>query len=81
MTFALFTDSNSAIAMIDCDHVTKHTRHIERRIHFVKQAIMQGIFQVFKIPGELNPADVGTKNLHGNDIRKHLPMIHHRVPT
>ena len=81
ITFALFTDSKSAIAMIECDHVTRHSRHIERRIHFVKQARMQGMFQVFKIPGEINPADVGTKNLPGVDLKKHLPVIHHRVPA
>ena len=81
ITFAMFTDSESAIAMIDCDHVTKNSRHIDRRIHFVKQARMQGMFQVFKIPGEINPSDTGTKNLPGAEIKKHLPMIHVRVPV
>ena len=80
LTFALFTDSSSAIAMIECEHVTKYSRHIERRVHFVKQARMQGMFQVFKIPGEINPADAGTKNLSGSEIQKHLAAIHHRVP-
>ena len=81
LTFAMFTDSESAIAMIDCDHVTKNSRHIDRRIHFVKQARMQGMFQVFKIPGEINPSDAGTKNLPGTEIKKHLPMIHVCVPV
>jgi len=80
LTFALFTDSKSAIAMIECDHVTKHSRHIDRRVHFIKQARMQGMFHVFKVPGEINPADVGTKNLKGQDIKNHLPMIHVQVP-
>ena len=78
-TLALFTDSNSAIAMIECDHVTRYSRHIQRRVHFIKQARMNGLFQVFKVPGEINPADVGTKNLSGTEIEKHLPVIHHRV--
>ena len=81
LTLALFTDSKSAIAMIDCDHVTKYSRHIERRVHFVKQARMQGLIKVFKVPGEINPADVGTKNLSGTEIQKHLPVIHQRVQT
>ena len=77
----MFTNSESAIAMIDCDHVTKNSRHISECIHFVKQAQMQGIFQVFKVPGEINPSDAGTKNLPGAEIKKHLPMIHVRVPV
>ena len=80
ITFALFTDSKSAIAMIECNHGTKHSRHIDRRVHFVKQARMQDMFQVFKVPGEINGADVGTsKNLFGTEIKNHIPMIHVRV--
>ena len=67
--------------MIDCDNVTKYSRHIERRVHFVKQARMQGLIKVFKVPGEINPADIGTKNLSGTEIKKHLPVIHQRVQT
>ena len=29
ITFALCNDSKSAIAMIECNHVTKHSRHID----------------------------------------------------
>ena len=81
LTFAMFTDSESAIAMIDCDHVTKNSRHIDRRIHIVKQAWIQDMFQVFKIPGEINPCDAGTKKLPVTIIKKHVPMIHVRVPV
>ena len=35
--------------------------------------------QVFKVPGEINPADVGTKNLPGTEIKNHIPMLHVRV--
>ena len=77
----MFTNSESAIAMIDCDHVTRHSRHIERHVRFVKQARLQGLFQIFKVPGELNPSDVGTKNLPGSEIKKHMAFIHHRVPA
>ena len=71
ITFGLFTNLKSAIVMIECNHVMKHSRHIDRRVHFVKQARMQGMFQVFKVPGEINPADVGTKNLSGTEIKNH----------
>ena len=51
------------------------------KIYISTLSLVNLMFKVFKIPGELNPADLGTKNLHGNDIRKQLSMIHHRVPT
>ena len=54
----------------------KHSRHIHRCVNFVKQARMQGMFQVFKVQGEIHPADVGTKNLTGTEIKNHIPMIH-----
>ena len=80
VTIATFVDSSSAIAMMNSDRDTKRTRHIERRVHFVRQAREQGVFTPFKIPGELNPSDVGTKNLAGPVIESHLPVLHVPVP-
>ena len=65
--------------MIKCDHVTPRSRYIERRVHFVKQARLQGMFIPYKVPGTINPADMGTKNLPGIDTKKHLPYVHVRV--
>ena len=81
ITFAVFSDSKSAITMIKCDHTTRHSRHIERRVHFVKQASLQGMFTPYKVPGTMNPSDMGTKNLPGADIKKFLPYVHLRVPA
>ena len=81
LTIHTFVDSSSAIAMMNSDKVTRKARHIERRIHFVRQARAQGIFIPFKIPGELNPSDVGTKNLAGAVIATHLPVLHVQVPN
>ena len=67
--------------MIKCDHVTRHLRHIERHVHFVKQARLQGMFIPYKVPGTINPSDMGTKNLPGADIKKRLPYVHVRVST
>ena len=80
LTFHTYVDSSSAIAMMNSDQVTRKARHIERRIHFVRQARAQGVFIPFKIPGEQNPADVGTKNLPGSTIATHLPVLHVQVP-
>ena len=59
--FAIFDNLESAISMDGCDDVAKHSSYIDHHILFVKQAWMQGMFQVFKIPSEINPADVGTQ--------------------
>ena len=80
LTLHTFIDSSSALAMMNSDQVTRKARHIERRIHFVRQARAQGIFIPHKIPGEQNPADIGTKNLPGSTILKHLPVLHVPVP-
>ncbi len=80
VTIAVFVDSSSAIAMINNDRDTKRTRHIQRCVHFVRQAREQGLFFPIKIPGEINPSDVGTKSLAGSTIQNHLPAIHFAVP-
>ena len=79
ITFAVFSDSKSAITMIKCDHLTRHSRHIEICVHFLKQAHLQGMFIPYKVPGTINPLDMDTKNLPGVDIKKLLPYVHVRV--
>ena len=79
LTFHVFVDSSSAIVMMNSDKVTRKAWHIERRIHFVRQARAQGVFIPHKVPGERNPADVGTKNLNGAIIVNHMP-VHPSAP-
>ena len=79
ITMAAFVDSSSAIAMMNNNKDTKRTRHIQRRVHFVRQAREQGIFYPVKIDGKVNPADVGTKNLPATDIVTHKPHLHVQV--
>lgn len=62
--------------MTNSDHATRKARQIERTIHFVGQTRAQVIFIPHKIPGEQNPADIGTKNLPDSTILKHLPFLH-----
>ena len=80
ITFLTFVDSTSAIAMMNNEKDSRHTRHIARRVHFVRQARAQSVFIPNKIPGEQNPADIGTKSLSGATISTHLPVIHVQVP-
>ena len=79
LTIPMFVDSSSAIAMMNNDKDTKRTRHIQRRIHFVRQARIQGILKPYKIDGKINPSDVGTKNLPSCELVTHRTNLHVQV--
>ena len=76
VTIALFTDSASAIFRMNNNKDTKRMCHIECHIHFLHLARENVIFVPFKIPGKMNPTDLGTKNLSESVIQTHIPMIH-----
>ena len=61
----LILDSKSAIAMGNCFRDTKHTRHILRRFHYVREGVDAGRFQMFWIKTDEELADVGTKQTPG----------------
>ena len=80
ITMAIFVDSSSAIAMMKNEKDSKQTRHIQRRVHFVRQARIDGTIQPWKIPGTENPSDVGTKNLTGPSFNTLHNLLHVKVP-
>ena len=79
VTVPMFVDSASAVAMMANERINKRTRHIARRIHFVRQAKATGIVQPYKVDGVLNPSDIGTKNLDAPTFLKHKDLIHVQV--
>ena len=76
LTVPLFTDSESAIAMMANEKLNKRNRHIARRVHYVRQAKVSGIIQPYKIDGTLNPSDIGTKNVDASTYQRHCKVIH-----
>jgi hypothetical protein len=58
---------------------TKRTRHIARRMHYVRDGIASGAFQTYKIDGKLNTADIGTKNQPSERMRQFKPYMHVNV--
>ena len=68
----ILLDSQSATAMGKSFKDTKHTRHIARRYHYVRQGEEDGIHNLNWIPAELNTSDIGTKNLPGYDISSRM---------
>ena len=80
LTMALFVDSSSAIAMMKNEKDSKKTRHIQRRVHFVRQARIDATIHPWKIPGPENPSDIGTKNLGGAPFSSFHKILHVEVP-
>ena len=62
---SMYFDSKSAIAMGVNYKDTKHTRHIMRRYHYVRENIAANRFSSKWINTEFEIADIGTKNNDG----------------
>jgi hypothetical protein len=62
---SMFFDSKSAIAMGVNYKDTKHTRHIMRHYHYVRENIAANRFSSKWISTEFEIADIGTKNNDG----------------
>ena len=68
-------DNKSALCMAKNGKDTKHTIHIARRIHFVRNG---GKFEMHKIDwckGGLQLADIGTKNVSEPDLTPRMKYI------
>ncbi len=61
----VYFDSKSAIAMDSSYRDTKHTRHIMRRYHYVREGIASNRFAVKWIKTEVQLAEIGTKQTPG----------------
>jgi hypothetical protein len=69
---SMYFDSKSAIAMGVNYKDTKHTRHIMRRYHYVRENIAANRFSSKWISTEFEIADIGTKN---NDGPRHKFLV------
>ena len=61
----ILSDSRSAIAIASSPvgQVSKHSKHIEQRIHWFKELVVNDKLSIRFIAGEHNIADIFTKNL------------------
>ena len=68
------TDSFSAIGIAGrrgCGRI----RHLETGSLRIQAALHHGRFAIVKVPGEINPADMMTKGLNGEDTSKFLRTL------
>ena len=72
-------DSKSAMFMANNDKDTKHTRHIARRMNFVRNGEKCKIHKIDWCEGGLQLADVGTNNVSEPDLTPRMKYIKVRL--
>ena len=68
-------DSKYAMCMAKNGKDTKHTRHIARRVHFVRNGEKCKMHKIDWCEGGLQLADIGTNNLSGPDLTPKMKYI------
>ena len=66
MAVPILLDSMSAIGMGESFRDTKRTRHVLRRYHYTRWMVDSGRIILIWVPGDLQLADAGTKNLNAS---------------
>ena len=68
-------DSKSAMCMAKNGKDTKHTRHIAKRMHFVRNGEKYKMHKIDWCEGGLQLADIGTKNVNEPDLTPRMKYI------
>ena len=68
-------DSKSDMCMAKNGKDTKHTRHIARRMHFVRNGEKCKMHKIDWCDGGLQLADIGTKNVSEPDLTPRMKYI------
>jgi hypothetical protein len=74
-TVKLNCDNQGAIALSKDNKFHAHTKHIDIRYHFIREAVEDGKLAVAYIPTEDNPADVFTKALPKAKFRQFVELL------
>ena len=68
----IHTDSSAAKSMATRFGTTRRTRHIDLRLLYLQKLAKSGIVRVLKIPGDQNAADVLTKHVAADTLRRRV---------
>ena len=68
-------DNQAAIALSKNPEFHKRTKHIGIRYHRIRQEQENGTVIVNYVPTEVNPADLLTKSLGGNELKRKLSLF------
>ena len=59
----IYRDNQGAIFIASNAVQESHTKHIDIRYHYIRELINAKQVELMFVPGEMNPADIFTKNL------------------
>ena len=68
-------DIKYSICMAKNGKDTKHTRHISRRMHFVRNREKCKMHNIYWCEGGLQLADIGTNNVSESDLTPRMKYI------
>jgi hypothetical protein len=71
----VFLDSKAAICMARNEKGTERKCHIARRFLYAQHETKAGHASLFHISKQINPADVGTKNLSSTASKRKLSLV------
>ena len=71
----IVSDSNSAMCMANNFKVTKHTRQLARRIHFVRNGEKCNMHKIDWCEGGLHLAYIDNKNVDEHDLTPRMKNI------
>jgi KUP system potassium uptake protein len=77
----LMVDNQAAVQMGMNDRLTKLTRHISRRFHYVREGIKQGLHKLYWISKDHQLSDILTKTQSSTIINPLLQRAMFRLPT
>ena len=71
----IYCDSQSAIHLSKNTMYHERTKHIDVRLHFIRDIIAEGVIKVKKICTDVNPADILTKVVPIDKFRNALDLL------
>jgi hypothetical protein len=79
-TVPILTDSRSAMQIAASSKETRNSKHIERRLLYVKYAALSARVNLYHVSNELQLADAGTKNLTSVESAFKLSLMEANTP-
>ena len=75
LSVQMHVDASAAIGMIERRGLSK-VRHIDTNVLWLQEVCARKVVPVKKIPGELNPEDLGTKHLAASAVDSNIARMH-----
>ena len=74
-TIQIHCDSQSAIHLANHQMYHTRTKHIDIKLHFIREVVESGVIKIVKIASKDNPANMLTKSLPRDKFKKCLGLV------